>query len=300
MIHSLKTWKSVAIVAAIAALVFAIACGDDAPEPVPTVDTAKLIQEAVASAQSASAAEIERSVAAAIAEQPQGASAAEIQNLVADSVTAAIAAQPAGLTRADVQSIVSQSTEGQLSAADVTGYRRPVFPGAARARDRRESAHRPRQRRGCRCGAGRRQRRRDRQDCPSPGERWALWHAYARRHRGPGCQGRRGRGRRPAHRRPGHEHRERLPRRHEPGDRERGCRSRTGRSSSLGRTGGSSGCHGSSHALRAPGPSGNNHQLCGRLGSRGRRRQSGGLQPAAAGRRSAHIPAGSSRRCQGS
>ena len=119
MIHSLKMWKSVAIVAAIAALVFVIACGDDVPEPVPTVDTAKLIQDAVASAQSASAAEIERSVAAAIAEQPQGASAAEIQNLVADSVTAAIAAQPAGLTRADVQSIVSESTEGQLSAADV-------------------------------------------------------------------------------------------------------------------------------------------------------------------------------------
>ncbi|MYB47673.1 MAG: hypothetical protein F4X72_00090 [Dehalococcoidia bacterium] len=108
-----------AIVAAIAALIFAIACGDDAPEPVPTVDTAKLIQEAVASAQSASAAEIQNSVAAAIAEQPQGASAAEIQKLVSDSVTAAIAAQPAGLTRADVQSIVSRSTEGQLSAADV-------------------------------------------------------------------------------------------------------------------------------------------------------------------------------------
>ena len=119
MIHSLIKWRSVAIVAVIAALVFAIACGDDAPEPVPTVDTAKLIQEAVASAQSASAAEIQNSVAAAIAAQPQGASAAEIQALVSDSVTAAIAAQPAGLTRADVQSIVSESTAGQLSAADV-------------------------------------------------------------------------------------------------------------------------------------------------------------------------------------
>ena len=54
-----------------------------------------------------------------MAGQPQGASAAEIQNLVSDSVTAAIGAQPAGLTRADVESIVSQSTEGQLSAADV-------------------------------------------------------------------------------------------------------------------------------------------------------------------------------------
>ena len=115
MIHSLLKWKSVAIVAAIAALVFAIACGDPEPE----VDTAQLIQDAVASAQSASAAEIESSVAAAIAAQPQGASAAEIQKLVSDSVTAAIAAQPAGLTRADVESIVSRATAEQLSAADV-------------------------------------------------------------------------------------------------------------------------------------------------------------------------------------
>ncbi len=117
--HSQLNWMSVAIVAAIAALVFAIACGDDAPEPAPTVDTAKLIQDAVTSAQSASAAEIQKSVAAAIAEQPQGASAAEIQKLVSDSVTAAIAAQPAGLTRAEIQSIVSESTAGQLSASDV-------------------------------------------------------------------------------------------------------------------------------------------------------------------------------------
>ncbi|MCY4530223.1 MAG: zinc ABC transporter substrate-binding protein, partial [Chloroflexi bacterium] len=117
--HSQFNWMSVAIVAAIAALVFAIACGDDAPEPAPTVDTAKLVQDAVASAQSASAAEIQKSVAAAIAAQPQGASAAEIQKLVSDSVTAAIAAQPAGLTRAEIQSIVSESTAGQLSASDV-------------------------------------------------------------------------------------------------------------------------------------------------------------------------------------
>ena len=75
--HSLLKWRSVAIVAAIAALVFAIACGGEEPEPAP--------------------------------------SAAEIQQ----SVAAAIAAQPAGLTRADVESIVSQSTAGQLSAADV-------------------------------------------------------------------------------------------------------------------------------------------------------------------------------------
>ena len=119
MRHSLLKWRSVVVVAAIAALIFAIACGDDAPEPVPTVDTAKLIQDAVASAQSASAAEIQKSVAAAMAAQPQGASAAEIQKLVSDSVTAAIAAQPAGLTRAEIESIVSESTAGQLSAADV-------------------------------------------------------------------------------------------------------------------------------------------------------------------------------------
>ncbi len=117
--HSLLKWRSVAIVAAIAALVLAIACGSDTPEPAPAVDTAKLIQDAVESAQSASAASIQQSVEAAIAARPQGASAAEIQELVAESVTAAIAAQPAGLTRADVESIVGQSTAGQLSAEDV-------------------------------------------------------------------------------------------------------------------------------------------------------------------------------------
>ena len=71
--HSLLKWRSVAIVAAIAALVFAIACGSDEPEPAPAVDTAKLIQDAVSQAQSASAAEIQKSVAAAMATQPQGA-----------------------------------------------------------------------------------------------------------------------------------------------------------------------------------------------------------------------------------
>ena len=77
--HSLLKWRSVVILAAIAALVFAIACGSEEPEPTPVLD------------------------------------AAEIQK----SVAAAIAAQPAGLTRADVESIVSQSTAGQLSATDV-------------------------------------------------------------------------------------------------------------------------------------------------------------------------------------
>ena len=80
MIHRLVNWRSVAIVAAVAALVFAVACGAE-PEPAPAV------------------------------------SAADIQK----SVEAAIAAQPAGLTRSDVESIVSQSAAGQLSAADVKG-----------------------------------------------------------------------------------------------------------------------------------------------------------------------------------
>ena len=78
MIYRLLKWRSVAIVAAVAALVFAIACAAQ-PEPAPAV------------------------------------SAADIQK----SVEAAIAAQPAGLTRADVESIVSQSAAGQLSAAEV-------------------------------------------------------------------------------------------------------------------------------------------------------------------------------------
>lgn len=77
MIHSLVNWRSVAIVVA-AALVFAIACGTE-PEPAPAV------------------------------------SAADIQK----SVEAAIAAQPAGLSRADVESIVSESAAGQLSASEV-------------------------------------------------------------------------------------------------------------------------------------------------------------------------------------
>ena len=71
--------QTVAVGLVVFALAFLVACGDDEPEPAPVVD----------------AAEIQRSVAAAIA------------------------AQPAGLTRADVESIVNQSTEGQLSAADV-------------------------------------------------------------------------------------------------------------------------------------------------------------------------------------
>ena len=78
MIHSLLKCRSVTIVAAVAALVFAIACAAQ-PEPAPAV------------------------------------SAADIQK----SVEAAIAAQPAGLTRSDVESIVSESAAGQLSAAEV-------------------------------------------------------------------------------------------------------------------------------------------------------------------------------------
>ena len=78
MIHSLVKLRSVVIVVAAAALVFAIACGAE-PEPAPAV------------------------------------SAADIQK----SVEAAIAAQPAGLTRSDVESIVSESAAGQLSASEV-------------------------------------------------------------------------------------------------------------------------------------------------------------------------------------
>ncbi len=78
MIHSLLKWRSVAIVASVAALVIAIACAAQ-PEPAPAV------------------------------------SAADIQK----SVEAAIAAQPVGLTRSDVESIVNESAAGQLSASEV-------------------------------------------------------------------------------------------------------------------------------------------------------------------------------------
>ena len=71
--------------------------------------------------QGASAAEIENLVSnavnVALAAQP-GASAAEIEGLVSNAVNAALKAQP-GLTRADVESIVESATANQLSAADV-------------------------------------------------------------------------------------------------------------------------------------------------------------------------------------
>ncbi len=106
MVNSVLNWRSLVILGVVAALAFAVACGGDdepapAPTPVPaaTPDFAKLIQDAVGSV-------------------PQGASAAEIQDLVSNAVNTALAAQP-GLTRADVEAIVTSATGDQLSAAEV-------------------------------------------------------------------------------------------------------------------------------------------------------------------------------------
>lgn len=93
-------WRSLTALGMVAALVFVVACGGDDEEPAPaTPDFAKLIQDAVGNV-------------------PQGASAAEIEDLVSKAVNAALAAQP-GLTRADVQAIVSSATADQLSAQEV-------------------------------------------------------------------------------------------------------------------------------------------------------------------------------------
>ena len=83
-----------AIVAAIAAMVFVIACGSDEPEPAPAVDPGQADP-----GRSRQCTERERSRDSEVgrgchAGQPQGASAAEIQNLVSDSVTAAIGRSP--------------------------------------------------------------------------------------------------------------------------------------------------------------------------------------------------------------
>ena len=106
MVNSVLKWRSLVILGVVAALVFAVACGgDDEPAPAPTAvpaptpDFAKLIQDAVGSV-------------------PQGASAAEIQDLVSNAVNTALAAQP-GLTRADVEAIVTSATGDQLSAEEV-------------------------------------------------------------------------------------------------------------------------------------------------------------------------------------
>ena len=106
MVNSVLNWRSLVILGVVAALVFAVACGGDdepapapTPVPAPTPDFAKLIQDAVGSV-------------------PQGASAAEIQDLVSNAVNTALAAQP-GLTRADVEAIVTSATGDQLSAAEV-------------------------------------------------------------------------------------------------------------------------------------------------------------------------------------
>lgn len=106
MVNSVLKWRSLVILGVVAALVFAVACGGDdepapapTPVPAPTPDFAKLIQDAVGSV-------------------PQGASAAEIQDLVSNAVNTALAAQP-GLTRADVEAIVTSATGDQLSAEEV-------------------------------------------------------------------------------------------------------------------------------------------------------------------------------------
>ncbi len=100
MKYSLLKLGSIALIVAAAGLIISIACGTSDEEAAPTPDVAKIIQEAVGSV-------------------PQGASAAEIQNLVSDSVASALAAQPAGVTRADVEAAVNAASAGQLSAADV-------------------------------------------------------------------------------------------------------------------------------------------------------------------------------------
>ena len=100
MKYSLLKLGSIALIVAAVGLIISIACGTSDEEAAPTPDVAKLIQDAVNSV-------------------PQGASAAEIQNLVSGSVASALANQPAGVTRADVEAAVTAASAGQLSAADV-------------------------------------------------------------------------------------------------------------------------------------------------------------------------------------
>lgn len=90
----------IVMILGVIALVASLACGSSDEEAAPTPDVAKIIQDAVSSV-------------------PQGASAAEIQNLVSDSVAAALADQPAGVTRAEVEAAVNAASAGQLSAAEV-------------------------------------------------------------------------------------------------------------------------------------------------------------------------------------
>ena len=100
MKYSLLKLGSITLIVAAVGLIVSIACGTSDEEAAPTPDVAKIIQDAVNSV-------------------PQGASAAEIQNLVSDSVASALANQPAGVTRADVEAAVNAASAGQLSAADV-------------------------------------------------------------------------------------------------------------------------------------------------------------------------------------
>ncbi|MDE0344236.1 MAG: ABC transporter substrate-binding protein, partial [Boseongicola sp.] len=100
MKYSLLKLGSIALIVAAVGLIVSIACGTSDEEAAPTPDVAKIIQDAVNSV-------------------PQGASAAEIQNLVSDSVASALANQPTGVTRAEVEAAVNAASAGQLSAADV-------------------------------------------------------------------------------------------------------------------------------------------------------------------------------------
>ena len=95
MIDRIGRLKLIFLVVAALAISLAIACGTDdepaaAPAPAPTPDLERIITDAVSRV-------------------PQGASAAEIQQLVSDSVAAQMAAQP-GLSRADIEAIVTSAT----------------------------------------------------------------------------------------------------------------------------------------------------------------------------------------------
>ncbi len=138
-------WKSLAIVASIAALVFVIGCGggDDTTE----IDTDQMIRDAVSSAQSASAAEIQRSVETAMAGQ-QGVSAEEVQRIVAESVrdlpapeinvgqlsglveSAVADAVPEGISASEISKIVEDQVSAGLAGTLTRGDIEDLVAGA--------------------------------------------------------------------------------------------------------------------------------------------------------------------------